>query len=418
MKSYIYLSIFFVVSNLNAQIKWTTVPKSTVDPYELIADGQLELNNNDITPMSKLYINFINEKIYYRNDESNSIFSIFKDEFSKISISDYYQGNWVKRDDFYGDIGEEVGAALRKKLYLNAALNLLNITSVEKEGFFNRKKPKFQINKKNGELDVQNKASINTKLLRISPEIIEYLDEDGDLWLRSQKRAKKVTIDDEESKKEKKERRKIARVLNIQFQNDYYINTRELYNHFYKEYEKNFLESLNDFKEAFIGRKLTDLLLEWGPVSEKIDIANNQSIFIWSFERKITEAEGYSNSSTDSKILSLFDSQTSSSGSISSYYGIDTSSSKLYLGGYGNITKSFSNINGRSFLNYYSRNVSNQYIAGTSISSGQSYSTSVQIDDTKKIAVIVDNSTSKIIEVLEKNYFSLPYYGITISFVD
>ncbi len=184
------------------------------------------------------------------------------------------------------------------------------------------------------------------------------------------------------------------------------------------ELKMNFLESLNDFKEAFIGRKLTDLLLELGPVSEKIDIANNQSIFIWSFERKITEAEGYSNSSTDSKILSLFDSQRSSSGSISSYYGIDTSSSKLYLGGYGNITKSFSNINGRSFLNYYSRNVSNQYIAGTSISSGQSYSTSVQIDDTKKIAVIVDNSTSKIIEVLEKNYFSLPYYGITISFVD
>ena len=107
-----------------------------------------------------------------------------------------------------------------------------------------------------------------------------------------------------------------------------------------------------------------------GTISEKMDIANNQSIFIWSFERKITEAEGYSNS----KILSLFDCQTSSSGSISSYYGIDTSSSKLYLGGYGNITKSFSNINGRSFLNYYSRNVSNQYIAGTSISSGQSYS--------------------------------------------
>jgi hypothetical protein len=84
MKSYIYLSIFFVVSNLNAQIKWTTVPKNDVDPYELIADGQLELNNNDVTPLSKLYINFINEKIYYRNDESNSIFSIFKDEFSKI----------------------------------------------------------------------------------------------------------------------------------------------------------------------------------------------------------------------------------------------------------------------------------------------------------------------------------------------
>ena len=416
MKSYVYLSVFFIFSNLQAQIKWTTVPENAVNPWELVADGQLELNNNDITPSSKLYINFNSEKIFYRNDESNSIFSIFKDDFSKISITDYYQGNWVKKDDFYGDIGEEVGATLRKKLYLNADLNILKITSVEKEGFFNRKKPKFEINK-NGELDVQNKASINTKLLSISPEIIEYLDEDGDLWLRSQKKAKKITIDDE-SKKEKKERRKIARVLNIEFQNDYFINTRALYDYFYYEYQKNFLESLNDFKKAFIGRTLTNLLLEWGPVSEKIDIADNKSIFIWSFERKITEAEGYSNSSTITKINSLLESETSSSGSISSYYGIDKSSSKLYLGGYGNITKSFSNINGRSFLNYYSRNVSNQYLVGSSISSGQTYSTSVQIDDTKKIAVIIDNSTSKIIEVLEKNYFSLPYYGITISFVD
>ena len=418
MKLYVFLiHTFFLIISLNAQIKWTTVPENMVDPYELIATGKVELNNGDVTPSSKFYINFINERIYYRNDKSNSIFSIYNDEFSKVSIDDYYDGDWVKRDDFYGDIGEEVGAALRKKLYLNADLNLLKITSVEKEGFFNRKKPKFEINN-SGELDVENKAAINSKLLSISPDRLEYLDEDGDLWLRSQKKAKKVTVDDEESKKEKKERRKIARVLNIEFQNEYFINTRELYDYFYDEYKKNFDESLKDFKEAFIGRSLTELLLDWGPVSEKIDLGNNQSIYIWSFERKITEVEAYSNTSTEAKILSFFESEETGAANLSSYYGIDTSSSKLYLGGYGNITNSFSRINGNSFLNYYSKNISNQYISNSSITSGQSYSTAVEVDDTKKIAVIVDNSTSKITEVLEKNYFSTPYYGITISFVE
>jgi len=117
------LQAFLITVSLNAQIKWTTVPENMVDPYELIATGKVELNNGDVTPPSKFYINFISERIYYRNDKSNSIFSIYNDEFSKVSIDDYYDGDWVKRDDFFGDIGEEVGAALRKKLYLNADLN-------------------------------------------------------------------------------------------------------------------------------------------------------------------------------------------------------------------------------------------------------------------------------------------------------
>ena len=117
----------------------------------------------------------------------------------------------------------------------------MEITSVEKEGFFNRKQPKFFINN-TGELDVSNKAIVTCKILSIYPNGIGYLDSEGDLWLRSNKGAQNISAGEGENKaskrEEKKEARKQARILNINIFEQSFLNTSELYSFFYDEYEK------------------------------------------------------------------------------------------------------------------------------------------------------------------------------------
>ena len=413
--------LFLITLNIFSQeIKWTTVPIDEISPRELTSKGTVELDNGDRTPEADLYINLIDQKIFYRNVNDNSIFSIFKEDFSKISVSDYKNGEMVKDGEFFGDVGAEIGASLRKNLYGKADLNVMSITSVQKEGFFNRSQPKFFINTK-GELDVSNKAIVVCKILNLKPTGIGYLDNEGDLWLRGNGGAKNISAGDGEDKaakrEEKKEARKQARILNINFSNQSFLNVTELYDYFYQEYKKKFYLSLEQFKEDFKGKNLRELLSSWGPYTEQFQLDSNTKLLVWSFERKISESETITVGATTILSNIIQTSETNGSASISSQYGINAETSKYNLGGYGSVINSYSKIRGESFLNYYTKNVIRQYASQKSLYIGKSSSTEILVDDTKKIGLIV-NEDLTIQEVVAKNFFPEPYYGVTINFIE
>ena len=66
-------------------------------------------------------------------------------------------------------------------------------------------------------------------------------------------------------------------------------------------------------------------------------------------------------------------------------------------------------------MNYYSSNLENQFTSGTTRYSSRQKGSEVEIDQTKKISLIVDENNI-IVDILEKNYFEEPYYGIRIKF--
>ena len=195
------------------------------------------------------------------------------------------------------------------------------------------------------------------------------------------------------------------------------MNTRELYDIFYSEYEKNFYKSLEEFRSDFISRNLREILSKWGPHTEQFKLDDNSTLYVWSYERKVTESESTTvgTGSVISKLTQTSD--TEGNASLSSQYGINTNASKSTLGGYGSIMNSYSSINGSSFLNYYSKNVIKQYSSQLSTFVGRIKGTTIQVDDTKKIGLIVDNNLN-IIEVIAKNFFPEPYYGVTINFYE
>ena len=419
----LWVFIFFIITPIytySQEIKWTTVPYELIYPSELMSVGNIKLDNGDVTPNADLYIDFENEKIFYRNSKNNVIFSIFKEDFSKISVFDYKKGEMVRDYEFYGDLGEEIGASIRKKLYDKVDLNVLKITSVQKEGFFNRKQPKFYINN-SGNLDVSNKSTIVCKVISIGTGFINYLDSDGDLWTRNNNIAKNISAGDGESKSDKREEKKIARkqarILNINLENESFLNTRELYDYFYEQYEKNFYESLNKFKKDFEGKIFTDILSKWGPFSQQFTLSSTKNLFVWNFERKITEGETSTIGVTSSISSLTQSSSTQGIASISGQYGINTSASKYSLGGYGSVIDSYSSINKTSFLNYYSNNVTQQYSARFGYFTGISTKTEIMVDDTKKIALVVDDK-GIIQEVIANDFFPIPYYGIFINFIE
>jgi hypothetical protein len=409
--------LFFFINFYAQEIKWTTVSKKEYNPDQLISRGIVTLDNGDKTPEADLYIDFDKEFIFYRNAINNAIFSIYKEDFSSISLNEYKEGKSVKDGSFYGDVGEEIAASLRKKLYQKADLNFITITSVKKQGFFNRNQPKFEV--KNGELDVSNKVAVSAKLIGINLRRIEYLDQDGDLWDRGNYGSflgtgVETSSDDKEKKKEA---RKTARILNINFGDKFFLNTIELYDFFYKEYERNFYKSLEDFKDDYIGMSIKDLLKNWGPNSLQFQLDENSSEYVWVFERKVTEKESSTTGTMNSIKKALSKSVSKTSGSITTSYGIKTNASKYNLGGYGTIMDSYTSINKKSFLNYYSTNVTSQYSSTSTTFSSRTKGTDIRVDDSKKIGVIV-NKDLIVTDVLEKNYFPSPYYGVEIRFVD
>lgn len=416
------LTIFLIIlfySNVSSQdIKWNTVTKNEYNPIQLISRGVVTLDNGDKTPEADLYIDFAGETIFYRNTINNAIYSIYKEDFKSISLNEYEDGKDVNDGAFYGDVGEEIAASLRKKLYEKADLNFITITSVKKEGFFTRNQPKFQVN--DGELDVSNKSKVSAKLIGINLRRIEYLDEDGDLWDRGNYAGflglggVETTSDDKEKRKEA---RKSARILNINFGNKFFLNTRALYDYFYNEYEKNFYQSLEDFKNDYIGMNVKDLLKDWGPNSQLFELDSNTFEYVWVFERTVTDKESSTTGTMSSIKKALTKSTTESTGSISTSYGINTNASKYNLGGYGSIMNSYTKVNKNSFLNYYSTNVTSQYSQTQTSFSSQTRGTDISVDDSKKIGVIV-NKDLIVTDVLEKNYFPTPYYGVEIRFVE
>ena len=416
------LTIFLIIlfySNVSSQdIKWNTVTKNEYNPIQLISRGVVTLDNGDKTPEADLYIDFAGETIFYRNTINNAIYSIYKEDFKSISLNEYEDGKEVNDGAFYGDVGEEIAASLRKKLYEKADLNFITITSVKKEGFFTRNQPKFEVN--DGELDVSNKSKVSAKLIGINLRRIEYLDEDGDLWDRGNYAGflglggVETTSDDKEKRKEA---RKSARILNINFGNKFFLNTRALYDYFYNEYEKNFYQSLEDFKNDYIGMNVKDLLKDWGPNSQLFELDSNTFEYVWVFERTVTDKESSTTGTMSSIKKALTKSTTESTGSISTSYGINTNASKYNLGGYGSIMNSYTKVNKNSFLNYYSTNVTSQYSQTQTSFSSQTRGTDISVDDSKKIGVIV-NKDLIVTDVLEKNYFPTPYYGVEIRFVE
>ena len=291
MKKFIILLLFIPLGLYSQEIKWTTISKVEYNPDQLISQGIITLDNGDKTPEADLYIDFDEEKIFYRNSVNNAIFSIYKEDFSSISLNEYQDGKSVKDGAFFGDVGDQIAASLRKKLYNSADLNYITITSVKKEGFFNRNQPKFEV--KNGELDVANKSDVFAKLIGITTKRIEYLDEDGDLWDRGNYGSIlgmgiSTSSDDKEKRKEA---RKSARILNINFGDKFFLNTRELYDYFYSEYEKNFYQSLEDFKNDYIGMSITELLKDWGPNSQRFQLSDDLTEYVWVFERKVIEKD-------------------------------------------------------------------------------------------------------------------------------
>ena len=420
------LLIIILLLNFNSfsqEIKWTTITKNEYNPTEMKARGIVTLDNGDKTPEADLYINFNTQRIFYKNAVNNSIFSIHKEDFSSISLNEYEDGKAVRDGAFFkaplaagADVGEEIAASLRKKLYEKADLNFITITSVKKKGFFTRNQPRFEVN--NGALDVSNKSAVSAKLLAISQERIEYLDEDGDLWDRGNSGSflgigVETTSD---NKEKKKEARKSARILNINFGNRFFLNTRELYDFFYDEYEERFYQSLEDFRNDYIGVNLKDLLKEWGPNSEQYIIDENSTEYVWVFERKVTDKESSTTGTMNAVKKALTKSTTETTGTISTSYGINTNASKYNLGGYGTVMNSYTSVNKESFLNYYSTNITSQYSTTKTTFSSKTRGTDIRVDDSKKIGVIV-NKDLIVTDVLEKNYFPSPYYGVEIRFV-
>lgn len=412
MKSLIlHLALLCFVAGYSQNVKWTNIPKESYNPDLYLSEGTIKLKNKDETPEADLLIDFESYRIYYLNKLNNTRYRLDYDDFTSVSLNDYNEGKEVTTDKlFEGEIGEEIAASLRKKLFQDADLNILIIKSVEKEGFFNRRKPKFEV--LNGELNVSNQASVTIKLIGISPNSIEYIDSDGDLWIKT--KGKTLTFSDDDSKI--KEARKAARILNVAFGNRFFFDTDDLYRFFYEEYEKNYYESLERFKQDYTGKNIKELLKQWGPNSQQFILNTDNTEYVWVFPRTVREYESYTSALAVKRELEVNISNKEGGGSIFSNYGINTNTSKISLGGYNKVINSYSNINGNSFLGYYSKNVSSQYTNSLSRLNANTIGSDITVDVSQKIGVIVDRNLN-ITEVLEKNYFPEPYYGVEIRFV-
>ena len=162
---------------------------------------------------------------------------------------------------------------------------------------------------------------------------------------------------------------------------------------------------------------IKDVLKDWGPNSQLFELDSNTFEYVWVFERTVTDKESSTTGTMSSIKKALTKSTTDSTGSISTSYGINTNASKYNLGGYGSIMNSYTKVNKKSFLNYYSTNVTSQYSQTQTSFSSQTRGTDISVDDSKKIGVIV-NKDLIVTDVLEKNYFPTPYYGVEIRFVE
>ena len=387
-----------------SQIKWKNVNESDILPTIVKTKGRIIFNNNPlVSPESDLYIDRDNEIIVYYDINNKSIFQIEKTDIKSISVSSFRDGAYLTPNEIFDDLSEEFFSVLRQELYLKNNLNKFKITSTEKSPYF------FS---DNGKLDVSNKNIVNAKLISINQNSIEYIDSLGNVIVQSQN--KKLMIEGGDDRTNRKLNRKKIRILNINFDDNVFIGIYDFYNFIYEEYEKNFFSNLIDFKSSFKEKKFSDILLLWGPFSEKFELNDGNFMYTWTFPKKYRESEVISRSSSSSLSSSSATSETYTTANLQSQYGINTNS-QVYVSGYKGVIDSYSSVSGNSFLNYYSSNLENQFTSGTTRYSSRQKGSEVEIDQTKKISLIVDENNI-IVDILEKNYFEEPYYGIRIKF--
>lgn len=418
MKKLILLLFILPLSLFGQNFSWERAPYEEINPNYYSTRGKLKLFNGDETTNVDMLINFSERSIYYTNIDNNISYQLNSGDFARVSIPEFKEGDFVPSIAFFGTLSDEIGAALRTRLYKKAQLNEITITSVVKQGFFNRGEPKFYVTN-NGELDVSNKADILCKILSVTPNWIDYIDSDGDLWNRVWKKAINITTNSDsysEERAKKREARKQARILNIFYKNEKYLSIKELYDDLFEEYEDYFYQSIEEFKEFYIGQNITDIIKEWGPFHLRQSIGDKRTQYVWDFQKSITETQSKSYSSTTTTSTGQTTSSTSARKSIYENLGI-TSTSNINSNGLGVVVKSYGTVNANSFLNYYSRNYTQSRFRRFSSTSSYYSGTSVTTDETSKLGLLVDENNI-VVEVITKNYFPEPEYGIIISFVD
>lgn len=417
--STLFLIFLLCLTPLFSQnFSWERVPYNEIDPRYYSSRGKLKLFNGDETNNVDMLIDFSERSIYYTNKDNNISYHLNGGDFSRVSIPEFKEGDFVTSWAVFGTLSDEIGAALRTGLYQKAQLNEIKITSVVKQGFFNRGEPKFYVTN-NGELDVSNKADILCKILAVTPYTLEYIDSEGEIWSRNWKKAKNITTNSDNSgdaMAKKREARKQARILNIFYKNNKYISIKELYDDLYEDYEDNFYESIEDFKAFYVGKNITTVIKEWGPFHNRQSISNTLTQYVWDFQKSITESQSKSISTTMTTGASKTTSSTNARASIYENLGV-TTSSNINSNGLGVIVKSYGTANVNSFLNYYSKNYTYSRFNRSSLTSSYYSGTSITTDETSKLGLLV-NENNIVVEVITKNYFPEPEYGITISFID
>ena len=386
-------------------IIWKNADKSKILPNTIKINGVIEFYNGVISPFNELYIDQKNEFVYYFDKNSNTAFKIYDDEISTLGTPSFKNGENVKISQIFGEFSEEFFGALRKEIYNEVELNTFKITSVIR-------RPKYSVIDR--KLDVSNKIVVMAKILSLRPNSIEFIDSDGNII--RQNTTKITLIEGGDDKMNRKLSRKKIRILDINFNNEVYLEINNLYDHFYDEYKKKYYQNLVDFKESYLSKDFNNVLLDWGPFTEKFILNNGKTMYTWSFAQKYSESELVSRSTSSILSSSSSSSITNANASLSSLYGINTDT-QVKVSGYQGVINSYSSVRGNSFLSYYSSNVKNQYSVSSTTYNSQQKGSEIEIDISKKISLIVD-SNDKIIEVLENNFFQEPYYGVLIKFYE
>ncbi len=406
MKRFILIFLFFPFICVSQDIVWKNAEKSKLFPNTIKIKGVIEFKSGLISPYNDLYVDQKNKFVYYSDENSRTAFKIYDDEIHGISNLAYKNGERVKISQIFEEFSNDFFGSIRKEIYEEVDLNKFKITSVIK-------KPTFIITSLK-ELDVFNKIVVSAKILSLRPNSIEFIDSEGNIVRQN---TNKVTmIEGGDDKLNRKMSRKKIRIINIDFNNEVFIEIDELYAYFYEEYRKRYYEDLINFKESFISKNFNNVLKDWGPFTDKFLLSNDKTMYTWSFPQKYSESELVVKSSSSTLSSSSSTSNTSINATLSSQYGINTNS-QVRVSGYQGVINSYSSVRGNSFLKYYSSNVKNQYSVSTSSFNSKQKGSEIEIDITKKISLIVDKDDN-IVEVLEKNFFQEPYFGILIKFYE
>lgn len=443
MKKILLLSVFLIFACgsklLSQEINWKMVDEDSIFPNELKTKGHLKINGKK-TNEAEIFIDFNNGKLFYANEINNQLVSVVKSDFRGsdsgfiyLSIPEYKSGQFIKLFDFeYNNrFAGEIATELRKKVYLrDKDLNEIEIITgikTKQKNPLNSKMPQlgfksskllFEIND-SLDLDVKNKIKIDCKLISISPNEIEYIDSNGEVYLRDNTQTVNITLNDgksnSEKRKEKKATKDKVRIVNINFGGKVFFNIQEFYNFIYDDYEKKFYSAEEKFKNDLIEGDLMEILASWGPFSEKYNIGGKE-LYVWTYER--SNFSFSSNTRTDSKSSSSteYSSNQTSNTNINS---TSSSNSNYYFGGYGSVINYYGNTygNSNSYINYYSKNSARQFTSTQMSTNSTTNAKGNKIDNSKKIGLIVDEELI-IRNVFTKNFFNDPKYGDIINFVD